>query len=77
MQVHNGQWRTVHEARQQTLDATYEAHPERFSRPPKAKKPPKEAWIGGAPKAKVEEKYGDNPDVNRPERSEVGIPQVG
>ena len=45
MQVHTGQWVAVHQRRQAVLDASYAAHPERFSRPPQAKRPPETAWI--------------------------------
>jgi putative transposase len=45
MQVHTGQWIAVHQRRQVVLDASYAAHPERFPRPPQAKRPPENAWI--------------------------------
>lgn len=44
--VHFGEVTTLHAARQQTLDAAYQAHPERFvAGSPKARLPPAEVWI--------------------------------
>jgi len=45
-QVHMGQTETILAARQATLDRAYMAHPERFSRPPRVRRPPTEVWIG-------------------------------
>ena len=44
--VHFGEVSTRHAARQRTLDAAYQAHPERFvGGPPIAQLPPAEVWI--------------------------------
>jgi putative transposase len=44
--LHNGTAETVIDARQEVLDAAYQAHPERFiAGPPKAARPPAAAWI--------------------------------
>ncbi len=44
--VHFGEVSTRHAARQRTLDAAYQAHPERFvGGPPIARLPPAEVWI--------------------------------
>lgn len=44
--VHYGRAEEVLRRRQETLDAAYAAHPERFVRkPPKVAEPPKEVWI--------------------------------
>ncbi len=49
-QVHHGQVDTVIAHRQHVLDTAHAAHPERFvRRPPKAKRPPDEAWINRPP----------------------------
>jgi len=45
-QVHTGQAEGILAARQATLDQAYAAHPERFSRPPRVRRPPAEVWIG-------------------------------
>ena len=55
LQVHTGQTEVVLAARQQVLDKAYEAHPERFGKAPKVKRPPKEVWING-PKGEESEK---------------------
>lgn len=44
VQVHDGTWTTVHDRRQQTLEAYYQAHPGRFRRRPITATPP--AWSG-------------------------------
>lgn len=43
--VHNGTWQHIHQQRQTTLDAAHQAHPARFTRPPRAATPPAQAWI--------------------------------
>jgi len=48
--VHNGTWRTTHQARQAVLDDAYTAHPERFPRGrPRAPELPSRAWINRPP----------------------------
>lgn len=44
-QVHTGQWRTMHDRRKVTLDAYYQAHPDRFHHPPTTPSPPNAAGI--------------------------------
>lgn len=44
-QVHDGTWVQVHAHRQAALDAAYQAHPERYRRPPTAKTPPESTSI--------------------------------
>jgi putative transposase len=44
-QVHTGEWREVHRKRQAVVEQAYRLHPERYSRAPLSKEPPKEAWI--------------------------------
>jgi putative transposase len=43
--VHFGQTGEILRARAQTLLDAYQAHPERFNRPPQPKRPPKDVWI--------------------------------
>ncbi|MEW1982042.1 integrase core domain-containing protein [Citricoccus sp. NPDC079358] len=43
--VHDGTWTEVARARQQHLDAHYQAHPRRYRRPPKVQTPPQRATI--------------------------------
>ena len=44
-QVHYGLVDSVVAQRQRVLDAAYSAHPERFARPPKVRRPPAQVWI--------------------------------
>ena len=48
--VHDGTWQTIHQHRQDVLDAAYTAHPERFPRGrPHAPALPTRAWINRPP----------------------------
>jgi len=44
-QVHSGQALSLLEDRQRTMEAAYQAHPERFSHPPMVRPLPSEVWI--------------------------------
>jgi putative transposase len=43
--AHDGSWAVVEARRALTLQAAYQAHPERFRRPPKPRQMPARAWI--------------------------------
>lgn len=77
-QLHHCEAEAVLAARDQALAAAYAAHPERFVKgPPKAKRPPAEAWINKPKQPGPEERGGTEeplPVVNpqRPEGSHGG-----
>ena len=43
--AHDGSWVAVEARRALTLQAAYQAHPERFRRPPRPREMPSRAWI--------------------------------
>jgi putative transposase len=59
--VHFGTAEVIREQRQQTLNAAYTAHPERFNRRPRAPELPTQAWIN-----KPDEQVPTDPAASRP-----------
>ena len=61
--VHFGLTEQVLQHRTEVLNAAYQAHPQRFCRPPRPKQPPAQAWIN-PPREAVE--HDDFPELDAP-----------